>query len=80
MSHSSVTLFIQGTKAETLVYTPGEPWTRQPCPQEVTPNTTQLAPGRSHTRGPPLSPWQLSTRVCPWRFPAQSMRPVNRPL
>lgn len=78
--YNLVTLFIQGTKAETLVQTPGESLAPQPYPQEVTPYTTQLSPDRTHMSGPPLSPWQLSTRLCSCRFPAQSILPVNRPL
>lgn len=73
-----MTLSIHRRNLLTRVYTPGKEGLPQPWPQEMTPVSIQRPSSPWQTSGPPLSPWQLSTRWCSDRLPAHSMRLVKR--
>merc|ERR1719210_3145393 len=62
----------------TFDHTPGYAGLAQPYPHDVAPSTNQKPPF-SHTKGPPLSPWQASV-VPPLLLPlAQSISSVMAP-
>lgn len=73
-----MTLSIHLRNLLTRVYTPGKEGLPQPWPHEMIPVSTQRPPSLWQTRGPPLSPWQLSTRWRSDRLPAHSIRLVKR--
>lgn len=63
----------QGLKCAILVYTPGLKAWAHPSPKLVIPTNTGADAGEWINKGPPLSPWQVST--FPWYNPAHNTDP-----
>ncbi|GAA3295751.1 hypothetical protein GCM10020295_23670 [Streptomyces cinereospinus] len=69
---------IAAAKAETSVQTPGASARAQPMPRPVLPAWTRAPAASRRNRGPPESPWQVSTP--PAGHPAQISSPWDQPV